>query len=271
MTSYQFGKYKNFPFTMENIINIFYKKENNSQINSLKYFKENGYITGQVSDICDKNMNNKNIINWDHENFVMSCDPNYFNKKEFTVYERCLYGKAEAEIQKKSFEEGLDLLHTLREEGAVDAQRYWETGVELTLSAARESMGDFRETGSIEGIPVIAGAFTALQKYDADQDNEFNDIYKELLAGAAAEREAQHWDKASKIYDALQKAGAGDSDELLSLKQETVYEEAEAAFAEKNYNKSSQKYGELGNQGEYLSQGGEGGRKRKLSGCSDKF
>ena len=93
MTSYQFSKYKNFPFTMENIINIFYKKENNSQINSLKYFKENGYITGQVSDICDKNMNNKNIINWDHENFVMSCDPNYFNKKEFTVYERCLYGK----------------------------------------------------------------------------------------------------------------------------------------------------------------------------------
>ena len=88
MTSYQFSKYKNFPFTMENIINIFYKKENNSQINSLKYFKENGYITGQVSDICDKNMNNKNIINWDHENFVMSCDPNYFNKKEITVYER---------------------------------------------------------------------------------------------------------------------------------------------------------------------------------------
>ena len=158
-----------------------------------------------------------------------------------------LYGKAEAEIQKKSFEEGLDELHALREKDAVDAQKHWETGVELTLSAARESMGDFRETGSIEGIPVIAGAFTALQKYDADQDNEFNDIYKELLAGAAAEREAQHWDKASKIYDALQKAGAGDSDELLSLKQETVYEEAEAAFAEKNYNKSSQKYGELGN------------------------
>lgn len=158
-----------------------------------------------------------------------------------------LYGKAESEIQKKSFEEGLDELHALREKDAVDAQKHWETGVELTLSAARESMGDFRETGSIEGIPVIAGAFTALQKYDADQDNEFNDIYKELLAGAAAEREAQHWDKASKIYDALQKAGAGDSDELLSLKQETVYEEAEAAFAEKNYNKSSQKYGELGN------------------------
>ena len=93
MTAYQFSKYKNFPFTIENIIDIFYKKQNSSQINSLKYFKENGYITGQVSDMCDKNMNNKNTINWDHENFVMSCDPNYFQKNEFSVHERCLYGK----------------------------------------------------------------------------------------------------------------------------------------------------------------------------------
>ena len=93
MTSYQFSKYKNFPFTIENIKSLFYKRENNSDINSLKYFKESGFITGQVSDLCDKNMNNKNIIEWDHENFVMSCDPNYFQKKEFNVYERCLYGK----------------------------------------------------------------------------------------------------------------------------------------------------------------------------------
>ena len=89
MTSYQFSKYKNFPYTMENIKYLFYKND----IDSLKYFKEEGYITGQVSDICDKNMNNKNIIDFDHENFVMSCDPNYFLKKEFSTYERCLYGK----------------------------------------------------------------------------------------------------------------------------------------------------------------------------------
>ena len=89
MTSYQFSKYKNFPYTMENIKHLFYKND----IDSLKYFKEEGYITGQVSDICDKNMNNKNIIDFDHENFVMSCDPNYFLKKEFSTYERCLYGK----------------------------------------------------------------------------------------------------------------------------------------------------------------------------------
>ena len=93
MTSYQFSKYKNFPYTTENKIPLFYKKVNNSNINSLKYFKESGYITGQIMDECDKLMNNKNIIEWDHENFVMACDPNFFNKKDIDLYERCLYGK----------------------------------------------------------------------------------------------------------------------------------------------------------------------------------
>ena len=157
-----------------------------------------------------------------------------------------LYGKAEAEIARKSFEEGLSALYKLREEEAVDAQRHWEAGVDYTLSAARESMEDFRNTGSPAGIHVIANAFNTLEKYDADSDSEFDDIYKEFLASAAAERESQNWDKASQIYDALLDAGAGDSDELSLLKQETLYEEAEAAFAGKEYDKSSKKYSELG-------------------------
>ena len=157
-----------------------------------------------------------------------------------------LYGKAEAEIARKSFEEGLSALYKLREEEAVDAQRHWEAGVDHTLSAARESMEDFRNTGSPAGIHVIANAFNTLEKYDADSDSEFDDIYKEFLASAVAERESQNWDKASQIYDALLDAGAGDSDELSLLKQETLYEEAEAAFAGKEYDKSSKKYSELG-------------------------
>ena len=89
MTAYQFSKYNNFPHTEENIKAMFYKKTvNNTFINSLKYFKENGYVTGQISDKCE---NNKDI-NWDHENYAFSCDPNYY-KKENSVYERCLYGK----------------------------------------------------------------------------------------------------------------------------------------------------------------------------------
>ena len=97
MTSYQFSKYKNFPYTIENTIPLFYKKVNNSNINSLKYFKESGYVTGQIGDECDKLMNNKNIIEWDHENFVIACDPNYFGKEDINLYERCLYGKPVSE------------------------------------------------------------------------------------------------------------------------------------------------------------------------------
>ena len=157
-----------------------------------------------------------------------------------------LYGKAEAEIARKSFEEGLSALYKLREEEAVDAQRHWEAGVDHTLSAARKAMEDFRETGSAAGIHVIANALNALEKYDTDSDSELDDIYKELLTSAAGERESQHWDKASLIYDALLDAGVGDSDELSLLKQGTLYEEAEAAFAGKEYDKSSKKYSELG-------------------------
>ena len=91
MTAYQFSKYNNFPFTEENIQAMFFKKfENNTSVNSLKYFKENGFVMGQVSDKCEKCKFNS--IAWDHENFAYSCDPNYY-QKENSVYERCLYGK----------------------------------------------------------------------------------------------------------------------------------------------------------------------------------
>ena len=95
MTAYQFSKYNNFPFTEENIQSMFYQKSvNNTYINSLKYFKENGYITGQATDICDKEI--KNAEEWDHENYAYLCDPNYKNKEK-SPYERCLYGKPVSE------------------------------------------------------------------------------------------------------------------------------------------------------------------------------
>ena len=95
MTAYQFSKYNNFPLTEENIKSMFYKSVNNTYINSLKIFKENGFITGQVTDKCEKNLKNSEI-EWDHENFAYLCDPNYY-KKENSVYERCLYGKPVSE------------------------------------------------------------------------------------------------------------------------------------------------------------------------------
>ena len=100
LTAYQFSKYNNFPFTEENIQSMFYKKtKNNTYIDSLKYFKENGFITGQVIDKCEKkfkdNLAHKEI-EWDHENYAYLCDPNYL-QKENNVYERCIYGKSVSE------------------------------------------------------------------------------------------------------------------------------------------------------------------------------
>ena len=96
LTAYEFSKYTNFPFTNENTQSIFYKKsKNNTLTNSLSYFKENGFITGQVKDVCEKSFND-NEVEWDHENYAYLCDPNYF-QKENSVYERCLYGKPVSE------------------------------------------------------------------------------------------------------------------------------------------------------------------------------
>ena len=96
MTAYQFSKYNNFPFIEENLQSMFYKKSvNNTYINSLKSFKENGYITGQVIDKCEKNL--KNVKEeFDHESYAYLCDPNYYGKV-YSPYERCLYGKPVSE------------------------------------------------------------------------------------------------------------------------------------------------------------------------------
>ena len=96
MTAYQFSKYNNFPFIEENLQSMFYKKSvNNTYIHSLKSFKENGYITGQVIDKCEKNL--KNVKEeFDHESYAYLCDPNYYDKVN-SPYERCLYGKPVSE------------------------------------------------------------------------------------------------------------------------------------------------------------------------------
>ena len=92
MTAYQFSKYNNFPFTDENIRSMFYKKTiNNTYINSLKMFKENGFVTGKVIDKCENKLDN-NEDEWDHENYAYLCDPNY-SQKQYNSFERCLYGK----------------------------------------------------------------------------------------------------------------------------------------------------------------------------------
>ena len=109
--AFQFMKYSSFaPATHYNIIPMFYGNSYQSKkgVNHIKYFKENGYITGHEVDMCNKEQydisldpeDKREYIEWDHENIAYLCDGNYFeidnpypkDKGAFYHKERCLYG-----------------------------------------------------------------------------------------------------------------------------------------------------------------------------------
>ena len=87
--AYQFMKYNSFAgATHYNIVPMFYGNSFQSKkgVNHIKNFKENGYITGHEVDMCNKeqydivkdNQDEKEYIEWDHENIAYLCDGNYF-------------------------------------------------------------------------------------------------------------------------------------------------------------------------------------------------
>ena len=111
---YQFLKYHNFAaFTQKNVQPMFYgekmdpKSSNGTSI--IKYIKQRGYITGQSSNLCSKELfvtmnnclNNVEFSDFDHENVAMFCDPNYYDRTNpypafsgpFSSLRRCLYKK----------------------------------------------------------------------------------------------------------------------------------------------------------------------------------
>ena len=109
--AYQFMKYHSFgPYTKINILPMFYgsSMKSNKGTHNVKYFKENGFITGHVVDMCNKEQydifldENENIeyVEWDHENVAYLCDGNYFEINEpyqnykgpYSRKVRCLYG-----------------------------------------------------------------------------------------------------------------------------------------------------------------------------------
>ena len=112
--AYQFMKYHSFGESSSyNIVPMFYGNSfnNNKGINIIKYFKENGFITGHEIDMCSKELYNiehenkefkdeREYEEWDHENIAYLCDGNYFeisdpfpsDRGAFSEKERCLYG-----------------------------------------------------------------------------------------------------------------------------------------------------------------------------------
>jgi hypothetical protein len=125
MRSYQFNKYHSFyKQTHFNIIPMFYGDSffSHKGIHSVKYFKENGFITGHVVDMCSKEQYNivhkqnsmdrndkREYEEWDHENVAYLCDGNFRNimknnfygrttvQGSFSSMEKCLYGKTVSE------------------------------------------------------------------------------------------------------------------------------------------------------------------------------
>ena len=114
MKSYQFMKYHSFgQFTKINILPMFYgaSMRSNKGVHDVKFFKENGFITGHVVDMCNKEQyetieeekdENEEIeyVEWDHENVAYLCDGNYYeindptqtHKGPYSTKVRCLYG-----------------------------------------------------------------------------------------------------------------------------------------------------------------------------------
>ena len=109
--AFQFMKYHSFSeYSENNILPMYYGSSLKSKkgTNHIKYFKENGFITGHEIDSCQKELSpiynkkkdKKEYEEWDHENIAYLCDGNSLeienelsdNGGASYFKERCLYG-----------------------------------------------------------------------------------------------------------------------------------------------------------------------------------
>ena len=110
--AYQFFKYQNFDMTtIFNIIPMIFgnSRRANKGISLNKFLKEKGYITAGTHNSCNRELlpfpkelaNNIEFIDYDHENFAMFCDPNFYEKRykwalskgKNSILRRCLYNR----------------------------------------------------------------------------------------------------------------------------------------------------------------------------------
>ena len=110
-TAFQFMKYNTLKgLTIPNIKAMFYGigLDDSKGINLVKYFKEQGFVTGHTGTTCGKEIFSVNALlqsqeldfdGWDHENIALFCDQNFFDpeysltKGVASILKRCLYGK----------------------------------------------------------------------------------------------------------------------------------------------------------------------------------
>ena len=137
-SSYEFFKFHSLgAYTHINIQPMFYgnSMKSNKGIEFISFAKKNGFITGQSYDHCahalyndERNIGSKYVKSdyWDHENIAMFCDPNYYDKKFASSFnrgpssflKRILYGKLtieyEIEYLKQFWEKYFDMKKIFR-------------------------------------------------------------------------------------------------------------------------------------------------------------
>ncbi len=129
------------------------------------------------------------------------------------------YAKADVLLAQGNYGEGLEALHDLLEDGAVDAQEHWHAGAVKTLNAARENFGAFSKGWSAYSLDRALAAYMALLPYrdDVGQDElaEAEDTltaevarrYTETMGFAKKFKDDKAWDKAITIYERLRSSG----------------------------------------------------------------
>lgn len=175
-SAYQFNKYHSLGTnTHPNAIPMYYgfpMGQERGQ-NIIRYFKENGYITANIGNICskelfaiEKKLINVNFDRYDHENIGMWCDPNYYdrsnpyplNEGEFSVLRRCLYGK---EVNEYVFEYAKDFWKKYKENRKFARLSFIE-GHELTAEVIKylddplyQFLNEFIEEGYLNNSSII--------------------------------------------------------------------------------------------------------------------
>ena len=156
------------------------------------------------------------------------------------------YAKADFQFSKDSHENALKTLQQCRENGAIDADEYWDKGAAKLQSFAQVNIEKFRKNGYIGNLNDYANTHALMISYGAESEEEFEDAQQELFEEARGFRETQHYDMAVIIYESMQKAGMGYQDDLSRLIDETKYDKAETAFANESYTEAAATYAALG-------------------------
>ena len=172
-SAFEFLKYNTLrALTYPNIKAMFYgiKMNDKNGTNIVKYFKEQGFITGHTGTTCGKEIfsinkmvecRNLDYNTFDHENIALFCDPNFYDysysltKGVASILQRCLYGKP-------AFEYAMEY-----------SIKFWETYIDQK-KFYRIHMNEAHE-GTMEVISYLETPLEKFVKYFLERDFLLND------------------------------------------------------------------------------------------------